>query len=170
VAVVAFDGISPFHLSVPCMVFGNDFSGADLPRFKLVVCTEKPGTLHTTSGFGISVQKGLGALAKAQTIVVPSWRDAMERPPEALLKALQAAHQRGARIVGLCLGAFVLAEAGLLDGRPATTHWALAGEFATPCSTADRRPRIGRWPANLPRATRRCGCGPMCCMWTTATC
>jgi transcriptional regulator GlxA family with amidase domain len=130
VAVVAFDGISPFHLSVPCMVFGNDFSAADQPRFKLVVCAEKPGTLRTTSGFGISVHKGLGALAKAQTIVVPSWRDAMERPPEALLKALQAAHRRGARIVGLCLGAFVLAEAGLLDGRPATTHWALAPAFA----------------------------------------
>lgn len=130
VAVVAFDGISPFHLSVPCMVFGNDFSATDQPRFKLVVCAEKPGTLRTTSGFGIQVDKGLGALAKAQTIVVPSWRDAMERPPEALLKALQAAHRRGARIVGLCLGAFVLAEAGLLDGRPATTHWALVPAFA----------------------------------------
>ncbi|UUZ65061.1 helix-turn-helix domain-containing protein [Polaromonas sp. P1-6] len=130
VAVVAFDGISPFHLSVPCMVFGNDFSGADLPRFKLVVCAEKPGNLQTTAGFTIAVQQGLGALAKAHTVVVPSWRDPMERPPQALLKALQAAHRRGARIVGLCLGAFVLAEAGLLDGRPATTHWALASAFA----------------------------------------
>src|SRR6476620_11817607 len=89
VAVVAFDGISPFHLSVPCMVFGNDFSAVDQPRFRLVVCAEKPGALRTTSGFDIHVHKGLGALAKAQTIVVPSWRDPMERPPEALLKALQ---------------------------------------------------------------------------------
>ena len=72
IAVLAFDGISPFHLSVPCMVFGNDFSAADQPRIKLVVCAEKPGTLRTTSGFDISVQKGLGVLAKAQTIVVPS--------------------------------------------------------------------------------------------------
>lgn len=130
VAVVAFDGISPFHLSVPCMVFGNDFSGADLPRFKLLVCADKPGMLQTTAGFTIAVQHDLGVLAKADTVVVPSWRDPMERPPEALLKALQAAHRRGARIVGLCLGAFVLAEAGLLDGRPAATHWALASAFA----------------------------------------
>lgn len=130
VAVVAFDGISPFHLSVPCMVFGNDFSGADLPRFTLRVCAETPGRLRTTAGFTIAVAHGLGVLARAHTIVVPSWRDPMERPPEALLKALQAAHRRGARIVGLCLGAFVLAEAGLLDGRPAATHWALAPAFA----------------------------------------
>lgn len=142
VAVVAFDGISPFHLSVPCLVFGNDFSGGDLPRSKLLVCAETPGTLRTTAGFTISVEHGLRKLGKAGTVVVPSWPDTSVQPSSALLKALRAAHARGARIVGLCLGAFVLAEAGLLDGRPATTHWAAAGEFAARYPQVELRPDV----------------------------
>lgn len=129
VAVLAFDGISPFHLSVPCMVFGNDFSEGDRPPLRLLVCAQEPGRLQTTAGFGIDVQHGLEALAQADLVVVPSWRDSLERPCEVLLAALCHAHRRGACIIGLCLGAFVLAEAGLLDGRPATTHWALASVF-----------------------------------------
>ncbi len=130
IAVVAFDGISPFHLSVPCLVFGEDRTAAGVPRFRLLVCVMETGPLRTTAGFTIEAPHGLAAIRRADTVIVPSWRDTMERPPEALLKALRSAHRRGARIVGLCLGAFVLAEAGLLDGRPATTHWALAAEFA----------------------------------------
>ena len=128
VAVVAFDQISPFHLAVPCVVFGEAHPGA--PRFDLRVCAAEVGTLRTTVGFGVTVAHGLAALRTAELIIVPSWRDPAERPPEALLKALGAAHRRGAKIVGLCLGAFVLAEAGLLKGRSATTHWSSAAEFA----------------------------------------
>src|SRR5262245_430214 len=129
IAVVAFDGISPFHLSVPCLVF-EDRSDVGVPRFELLVCTAEPGALQTTAGFTIQVDLGLEAIRKASIVIVPSWHDALDPPPKALLQALQAAHRRGARIVGLCLGAFVLAEAGLLDGRPATTHWHVAAEFA----------------------------------------
>jgi transcriptional regulator GlxA family with amidase domain len=128
VAVVAFDQISPFHLSVPCVVFGDAHPG--LPAFELKVCAAEPGMLRTTAGFDLCVKHGLDALEAADVIIVPSWRDPSERPPQALLDALAAQYRRGAHVVGLCLGAYVLAEAGLLDGRRATTHWAYARDFA----------------------------------------
>jgi transcriptional regulator GlxA family with amidase domain len=130
VAVVAFDRISPFHLSVPCVVFGEDRRGGGVPAFDFRVCAAQTGPLATTAGFSIAVTHGLEALADAHTIIVPSWRDPDEAPPAALLDALRAAHARGALLVGLCLGAFVLAAAGILDGRPASTHWAWADDFA----------------------------------------
>lgn len=128
VTVVAFDRISAFHLSVPCVMFGDTHPG--VPRFEFRVCAIEDGPLTTTAGFTVMVQHGLEAIDDADTIIVPSWHDPAARPPQRLLDALSAAHRRGARVVGLCLGAFVLAEAGLLDGRKATTHWAYAQEFA----------------------------------------
>lgn len=130
VAVVAFEGISPFHLSVPCMVFGDDLSRLGVPRYGLVVCGEKTGPIATMSGFDIVVERDLSALEQADTVIVPAWPDPDVAPPEPLLRALRAAHARGARMVGLCLGAFVLAEAGLLDGHTASTHWVWAEDFA----------------------------------------
>lgn len=129
VAVVAFDHISPFHLSVPCLVFGEERRNGNRPWFRLHVCAAETGPLQTTAGFTVSCSEGLAALAWADMVVVPSWRDVNETPPEALLDALRQAHTRGARIVGLCLGAYVLAAAGLLAGRKATTHWAWAEDF-----------------------------------------
>ena len=130
IAVVAFDGISPFHLSVPCIVFGEDYGAGGVPRFDVRVCAVEPGMLRTTAGFAITAPHGLEAIAAADIVIVPSWRDGHETPSEALLAALREAHARGAQMVGLCLGAFTLAAAGILDGRPATTHWAWADTFA----------------------------------------
>ncbi|MFZ6646969.1 GlxA family transcriptional regulator [Undibacterium sp. TJN25] len=144
VAVIAFDGISPFHLSVPCMVFGEFLGAAGLPEFDVCVCSAEAARgsqrITTSAGFSINTEYDLSVLARADMIVAPSWRSDLQTPSDKLLQALRKAHKRGARIVGLCLGAFVLAEAGLLDGRTATTHWALADEFAR------RYPQVGLDP------------------------
>lgn len=129
VAVIACEGISAFHLSVPCIVFGDKLAHLGLARYRLLICAEHPGAVSTLSGFDIGVRHDLSVLAQADTVIVPAWPDPERRPSETLLEALRVAHRRGARIVGLCLGAFVLAEAGLLDGRTASTHWVWANDF-----------------------------------------
>lgn len=128
VAVVAFDGISPFHLAVPGTVLAGQ---ALAPRrlYDVRVCATTPGPVVTDAGWSLHVEHGLEALGDAATVVLPSW-DTSREPPTELLDAVRAAHARGARIVGLCLGAFVVAAAGLLDGRDATTHWHVAPELA----------------------------------------
>ena len=128
IAVVAFDGVIPFHLSVPCIVFGDALS-YDNP-FNIVVCAGESGPIKTTAGFGLTGLAPLTVLRKADIIVVPGWRDNLEQPDTRLLNALRNAHRRGAQIVGLCLGTHVLAAAGLLDGRRATTHWEYAEAIA----------------------------------------
>ena len=130
IAVVAFDRIIPFHLSVPCIVFGEPRPEGGVPPFEVMVCAAEPGPLATTAGFTLNAPYGFDALEGADVVIVPSWRDAEEAPPAEMRDALRAAHSRGAILVGLCFGAFVLAHAGLLDGRPATTHWAAADAFA----------------------------------------
>ncbi len=135
-AVVVFDGISPFHLSVPCILFKKGGKNNSVPDFKVKLCAVEPPAVQTNAGYAIQVTQGLASLKGVGTIIVPSWNDTSVPPPQKLLDALRKAHQRGTRIVSFCLGSFVLAAAGLLDGRNATTHWQWAAELA------QRYPRI----------------------------
>jgi len=140
IAVIVFNGISPFHLSVPCIIFRPDANNAKVPNYEVKVCAIDPSPIQTNAGFSVHATHSLDDLKDAATVIVPSWRDTSELPPEVLLDALRKAHTRGAKIVSFCLGSFVLAAAGLLDGRSATTHWKWAAELA------ERYPRINVKP------------------------
>jgi AraC family transcriptional regulator, transcriptional activator FtrA len=125
VTALALDGTSPLDLGAVAEVFGID-RGLAPQWYDLTVCGQRRGRVGTRGGLNLVVDRGLDGLAAADTIVVlPVARFVRERPDEALLAALASASAQGSRIVSLCLGSFVLAAAGLLDGRRATTHWAL---------------------------------------------
>ncbi|WP_055591200.1 helix-turn-helix domain-containing protein [Streptacidiphilus griseoplanus] len=133
VALAVTDGMLHFELSLAYEVFGTDLTHLVDPWYSVVVC----GTGAVRVGrFLLEPDHGLDRLRDADTVIVPGWADVDEDPPADLVDAVRAAHEAGARVVSLCTGAFVLAAAGLLDGRRATTHWAHTGALAV------RHPRV----------------------------
>jgi transcriptional regulator GlxA family with amidase domain len=134
VTVLALADVVAFDLSTPAQVFGNEPG-----RYAFTACGVRAGRVPSTTGFAIDLPRGLEAVAEADTVLVPGLRPPQWPPPAAALDALRAAHARGARVASICTGAFVLAQAGLLDGRRATTHWAHAERLARryPAVTVD---------------------------------
>src|SRR6185436_14452593 len=112
VAAVVDQGALTFDFAIPCEVFGLDRSDIVDPWYEFLVVAAGDRRVRTQTGFVLEAPHGLGELARADTIVVPGWSDPEDEPSEALKAALVEAHDRGARIVSLCTGAFVLAAAG----------------------------------------------------------
>jgi AraC family transcriptional activator FtrA len=127
VAALVFDGLAPFELGVVVEVFGLSRPELDVEDwYELVVCAPQPGRLEAVGGIGLVAEHGLEALEKADTIIVPAWPHIGQPVPIETLDALRRAHARGARLVSICSGAFVLAATGLLDGEEVATHWRYA--------------------------------------------
>jgi transcriptional regulator GlxA family with amidase domain len=129
VAVLVYDGLSMFEFAVACEIFGPSPSRwLDVPWYELVVCGDS-ATVRFENGMTLPVPATLTAARRADTIVLPPCDDP-DSVPDAVLAAVRRAHARGARIISLCTGAFVLARTGLLDGRRAVTHWDECARFA----------------------------------------
>ena len=129
VAVLVYDGVAPFELGVLHESWGCDRSDEGLPVMDFAICAATSGPVRTQGGFELLARHDLARAAEADLVAVPAMGDAEDAPVE-VLDALRAAHARGARVLSLCTGAFVLGQAGLLDGRSCTTHWRHSADLA----------------------------------------
>ena len=126
VVAVAYDGLCTFEFGCVVELFALERPELGVDWYDFAVCSAERGPLRAAGGIEVRVPNSLALLDQADTIVIPGWRDADELPPPALLRRLRAAYERGARLCTICSGVFVLAAAGVLEGRTVTTHWRYA--------------------------------------------
>lgn len=129
VAAVVYDGLCLFEFGIAVEVFGLARPEFGSDWYRLRVCSAEGDEVATTDGVRIRAGAGLETLNAADIVIVPGWRNPRQRPPNQLVAAITDAHARGARIVGLCGGVFVLAATGLLSNKCATTHWQFLDDF-----------------------------------------
>ena len=130
IVVYAFDGITMFHLAAPLIVFETASSLKLAPEWRTTVWTTDGRSIRTAEGLMMDDLAGPATTTDADLLVFPSWPSELPLPDTDLIAIVAGAHQRGARIAGLCLGAFPVAASGVLDGRTAVTHWAAADALA----------------------------------------
>ncbi|WP_152384240.1 transcriptional regulator FtrA [Achromobacter sp. GbtcB20] len=129
VVALAYDRLCTFEFGCVTELFALERPELDVDWYRFDVCASEPGPLRAAGGITVAAPYTLKLLDRADTIVVPGWRDADELPPAPLQKKLRAAYQRGARLCSICSGVFVLAAAGVLDGKTVTTHWRYAAKL-----------------------------------------
>jgi AraC family transcriptional regulator, transcriptional activator FtrA len=142
VVAVAYDGLCSFEFGVAAELFGLARPELGIAWYDFAVVSVDKGPLRMLGGMTMKAPTDLGAIERAGTVVLPGWRDTDEQPPEALLDALRVAHRKGARIMSICSGVFILAAAGLLDGKMATTHWRYTDKLHSRFPEIDVQPDV----------------------------
>lgn len=140
VAALMWDGFSPFELGVLCDAWGLDRSEHGVPPVDFAVCGPSPEA-RSSMGFSLTLEHGMDRVAEADLVAVGGM-DRHTPVPDSVIDALQAAVDRGARVLSVCTGAFVLGQAGLLDGRACTTHWMHTDELAEQFPRAEVHPGV----------------------------
>ncbi|MEM5346254.1 transcriptional regulator FtrA [Paraburkholderia azotifigens] len=129
VAALVYDRLCTFEFGCVTELFALERPELGVEWYRFAVCAVEPGPIRAAGGISVAAPYTLRMLDRASTIVVPGWRDPDECPPEPLLKKIRAAVERGARVCSICSGVFVLAAAGVLDGKTVTTHWRYADKL-----------------------------------------